>query len=123
MARMKYVPKVFAGWGGEAVPFDSAAQAWLWYGACQLARNDGARPVAGVCDVPRPCDPDDIYCAVWRLYRGHRLRRGHLSVLGRFAVLQRVPDPLSGDGRGQAILWDEAMDRLGGELRGRGILA
>jgi hypothetical protein len=121
MTRLRYVPRPLGSADGQ--PFGSAEEAWMWFGACQLARAVGARLQANQGDVSRPCDPDDIYRAVQRLYRLRRISGRHLRVLGRFAAIQCPPDPRAGDGAGQAILWVEALDHLDADLRRRGIVA
>lgn len=110
---------------GEAIalPFDTAEDAWLWYSQCQIARLQGVRFTAGLGDVARPCDPDDIYRAVDGLYRRRVLGKGHLSVLGRFGLRLAPPDPWAGDSPGEASLWGEALDRLETVLRGKGIVS
>ena len=121
MTQRRYIPKPLDQADGQ--PFVNAEEAWLWFAACQIARIDGIRPVAGDCAIPRPCDPDDIYRAVQRLTRQHRIGPAHIAVLGRFAVRQQPPAPEDGDGAGQATLWAEALDHLETELRRKGIVA
>jgi len=108
---------------GEAVPFDTAEEAWLWYSSCQIARNEGVRVRADLGQVRRPCDPDDVYRAVIALYRRRRLADRHLAVLGRFGIRLAAPDPWAGDAPGEAALWAEALDRLATILKGKGIVA
>lgn len=106
-----------------AQPFGSAEEAWLWFSRCQLARIEGVRFTADSGDVARPCDPDDVYRAVGRLVRAGHLLPRHVSVLGRFGCRLAPPDPWAGDASADAALWGEAMARLEGELRMRGIVA
>ncbi|NDC90145.1 MAG: hypothetical protein EB075_15325, partial [Bacteroidetes bacterium] len=49
-------------------PFITVEDAWLWFWRCQLAREEGARTVADVGMIARPCDPDDLYRVVAALY-------------------------------------------------------
>lgn len=121
MAAPRFVQRPFSE--REASPFGSAEEAWLWFSRCQLARLDGVRFSADAGDVARPCDPDDIYRAVDRLYRRRVLAWGHVSVLGRFGRRLAAPDPWAGDSPGEASLWGEAMDRLTTVLRTKGIVA
>lgn len=106
-----------------AEPFDCAEDAWLWYCRCQIARLDGVRFSAGLAEVPRPCDPDDIYRVVDRLYRARMLEAAHLMVLGVFGRRLVSPDPWDGDTETEARLWVEALDRLTTPLRAKGIVA
>lgn len=106
-----------------AQPFDSAEEAWLWFARCQMARIEGVRFTADSGDVARPCDPDDIYRAVDRLVRRRQLGADHVAVLGRFGCRLSPPDPWAGDAMGEAALWGEALDRLGEELRQKGIVS
>jgi hypothetical protein len=121
MTQTRYIPRPLGS--AEGQPFDSAEQAWLWYGACQLARQDGIRPIANAGEITRPCDPDDIYCAIQRLRQRRLISSAHISVLGHFAVRQHPPALQDGSGAGQIALWSEALDRLGTELRRKGIVA
>lgn len=102
--------------------FADAEEAWLWFSHCQLARIEGVRLVADLGRAARPCDPDDIYCAVDRLVRSGHLSAAHISVLGRFGCRLAAPDPLAGDGAEDARLWHEAMLRLTPSLQAKGIV-
>lgn len=75
MPQPRYICRPRTGHGGE--PFATAGEAWLWYAHCQIARLEGVRFVAGAADIQRPCDPDDIYRAVDRLFRQRILRSAH----------------------------------------------
>lgn len=105
-----------------AQPFDGPEEAWFWFSRCQLARIAGVRFTADCADVARPCDPDDIYRAVDRLYRRRRIGDGHIQVLGRFGLRLSPPDPWAGDTPGEAASWAEVMDHLGAVLRAKGIV-
>jgi hypothetical protein len=104
----------------EGQPFATPEDAWVWYAQCQRARDEGARFQAGQGDIARPCAPDDIAREVGRLYRLRILRGAHLRVLARFGGETAMA---AGDGDdGASRLWREAMDRLGGPLRAKGIV-
>lgn len=121
MKHNKYIARPLAVRPAE--PFATSEDAWLWYSQCQMARDHGVRFTAGLGDVERPCEPDDIVREVQRLYRRRVLRRAHLTVLGRFGLRQAPPDPWGGDTPGEACLWSEALDRLATPLKQKGILA
>lgn len=121
MGRERYIPRSVDAALGE--PFTTAEEAWLWFSRCQIARIEGVRPAGGMGEAVRPCDPDDIYRAVMALARRRVLARGHLTVLGRFGIRLKPPDPWAGDTPGEASLWAEALDRLATVLRGKGIVA
>jgi len=106
-----------------AVPFSSATEAWYWYISCHQARLDGARVVAGLASVARPCEPGDIYRAVLRLYRDGRLQAHHVTVLVRYGRGRLAPDPDRPAGHRDCESWQEAIMRLEAELRARGIVA
>jgi len=106
-----------------AQPFASAAEAWFWYMACHQAKLDGARVVAGLGEVRRPCEPVDIYRIVARLYQRRRLRPQHLRILVRYGRSMLPPDPHR-PGRGDDLrLWQEGLQRLGEALAEKGIVA
>jgi len=116
----RFVPKTSAELGTN--PFGSAEEAWFWFVRCQEVRREGAQLGGGTASFSRPCDPDDIYCAVMSLKRKRRLCGSHLSVLGTFGVAGRPPDVRRRDEAGAARLWDEALDRLTTVLRTKGIV-
>lgn len=121
MARDRYASRHYSV--AEGLPFASAEEAWLWYARCQIARDEGVRYSAGLADIPRPCEPDDIAREVGRLHRLRRLQRGHLRVLGRFGGQLTAPTPQADATPAEVSLWDEAMDRLSSPLRRKGIIA
>jgi hypothetical protein len=118
---VRYVPKSFAE--VPAAAFGSAEEAWFWFVRCQQVRREGAQLGDGNAAFARPCDPDDVYCAVISLARQRLLMPSHLRVLGIFGLFGRPPDARRCDEAGAARLWDEALDRLSTVLRGKGILA
>ena len=101
--------------------FLSAEEAWFWYVRCETARLEGVRFHAEA-DEMRPCDPDDIYRAVMRLYRTGRIVAGHLKVIGCFGRMGFPPDPRSREEEMAARIWDETMDLLHTILKGKGII-
>jgi hypothetical protein len=106
-----------------AVPFDSSESVWFWFVQAQTARQDGARFVAGLSDLPRPCEPLDILRIVDRLYRQRRLMRDHLAVLAFYGRRLLAPDPRRPAEQRAQLIWREALDRLDPVLRGKGIVA
>lgn len=104
-------------------PFAAAEDAWFWYCKSQIARREGARFSTIPGRLAKPCDPDDIYCALDRLYRAGKLRRGHLIVLADYGLKLTPPDARAGAERTAARLWDEALSILGDALRAKGLLA
>ena len=105
----------------SGVPFNTAEDAWFWTIAALDARRHGAksRP-AGV--APRPCDPDDVVKCLDQLYRQRRIDLVHAAVLHRWGVLSYAPRQSVPSERADAILWREAMDRLGAALRAKGVV-
>lgn len=120
MTQQRLFPKPLRD--GEVTLFASAGQAWFWFVRCQAARIEGARVVADAGDVTRPCDPDDIYNAVMRLWRGGEIGQAHLQVLEYYGAVERVPDPRVIEEQRKAVLWDEALAALGNVLIRRNIV-
>ncbi|WP_339779923.1 hypothetical protein [uncultured Thalassospira sp.] len=120
MTQQRLFPKPLRD--GEVTLFASAGQAWFWFVRCQAARIEGARVVADAGDVTRPCDPDDIYNAVMRLWRGGEIGQAHLQVLEYYGTVERVPDPRVIEEQRKAVLWDEALAALGNVLIRRNIV-
>ena len=106
----------------ETVPFLDAAEAWFWFIQAQQARNDGARFVAGMGLVPRPCEPSDILAVLGRLHRSRRLLMDHLMVLRHYGRRQMPPDPRRVKEVRACKLWKEAMERLEPALVRKGII-
>jgi hypothetical protein len=120
MSSDRYAPRPLSR--QEPDPFASAEEAWLWYCQNQIARLEGVRFDASAKSTPRPCDPDDIYRAVDRLYRARLLDRRHLVVLADYGSRLAAPSPRLADETVAARLWDEALDRLTTPLKTKGIV-
>lgn len=108
--------------GGHSVLFGCAEEAWFWYVRCQKARDDGARFVKSGNATVRPCDPDDIYRAVRRLAERRILTRHHIRVLTIYGVDERPPDPRCQEEERPFQVWQEAMLRLGEDLKAKDII-
>lgn len=105
-----------------AEPFESVEDAWFWCVAAMEAKGDGARTVAGMSLVPRPCEAVDIIKAIDTLYRNRRLMIDHIRVLKHYGVRHMAPDPRRKREARAFTLWDEAMVRLESVLETKGIL-
>ncbi|TAN57876.1 MAG: hypothetical protein EPN26_02160 [Rhodospirillales bacterium] len=104
-------------------PFDSAEAAWFWYCQSQIARYEGARfNSRDGAGLPRPCDPDDVFTTVDRMYRARELDRKHLVVLGEYGLRLRPPVPQHVHEREAARVWSEALARLAPVLQAKGIV-
>lgn len=104
-------------------PFRSAEEAWLWTMAGLVARRDGARILAGLGAVPRPCEPDDVVKCLDRLWRQRRVDLVHARILRIWGERGIAPDPRVASERGDLRLWNEALSRLEWPLRAKGIVA
>jgi len=104
----------------EGVAFESAAEAWFWTATALRARIENSS--ASRRGVKRPCDPDDVVRCLDRLYRSRRIDLRHARVLRAWGERQRAPDPEVEAGQ-EARLWREALTRLEGSLRSKGIVA
>lgn len=120
MRRQRYRPKSYAH--QPTIAFDNTEEAWFWFVRCQQVRRDGAKLDSDLESTPRPCDPDDVYCAVARLFRSGIIRSAHLRVLAHYGRLQRSPDPRCPEQSKAAQYWDEAIDRLSSPLHLKGIV-
>jgi hypothetical protein len=106
----------------QSEPFRSAEEAWFWTMAALVARQDGARIVAGRGSAIRPCEPDDVVRCLDRLYRQRRIDLSHGRVLRRWGERGYSPNPHAASERGDAALWREALSRLEWPLRIKGIV-
>ena len=106
----------------NAVPFESAEEAWFWFITAQQARNEGARFVSGLSLTPRPCEPVDILKILDGLYRQRRLLRDHLLVLRHYGRRNMPPDPRRVKEARSYRLWVEALERIEPALIRKGIV-
>lgn len=104
-------------------PFASAAEAWFWGVQCFMARAEGARFRADLAETARPCEPDDLLVAVERLARRGSIGAAHVRILFDFGRRLAPPDARHPAEQRAARLWDEALDRLAGPWREKGIIA
>lgn len=102
--------------------FHSAEEAWFWAMAVLLARRDGCdtgwRPVG----KRRPCDPEDVFSCLDRLYRARNLQLRHVRVLRMWGERQTAPDGQGMPQGGDWQLWQQAMAELEWSLRRRRIV-
>ena len=121
MTFYRYVPRSLGE--PQVQPFESAEAAWLWYCQCQIARLEGARFRSNESvGAPRPCDPDDVFTIVDRLYKSYTLERRHLAVLGDYGL--RLVPPLDGNPaeRAAARCWEQAMTLMTPVMKAKGIV-
>jgi hypothetical protein len=104
-------------------PFQTAEEAWFWTMAALVARQDGARIVAGRGTTIRPCEPDDVVKCLDRLYRQRRIDLTHARVMRRWGERGYAPNPHAASERSDAAVWREALGRLEWPLRIKGIVA
>jgi hypothetical protein len=107
----------------KAEPFASAEEAWFWTMSALIARQDGARIVAGRGTAIRPCEPDDVVKCLDRLYRQRRIDLNHARVLRRWGERGSAPNPRYPTERADFQQWKEALSRLEWPLRVKGIVA
>lgn len=105
-----------------STPFRDAQEAWFWSLRCQKARDDGMKFVRDMGDVVRPCFPDDIFRVIKRLALIKSLSRAHVDVLWKYGNLERPPDPRCEEEAPEALLWDQALDRMTTILRTKEIV-
>ena len=106
----------------DYVLFKSVEEAWFWFIAAQQARNDGARYVAGIGTIRRPCEPVDILKVLDTLYRKRRLLRDHLLVLRHYGRRYMAPDLRRVKEQRAHYIWREALDRISPILEKKGII-
>ncbi|MEO0391973.1 MAG: hypothetical protein AAF213_01865 [Pseudomonadota bacterium] len=106
----------------QSLGFRDVEEAWFWFMAAYEARQSGAKIVAGVGALPRPCEPLDILRVVDRLYRQRRLYIDHLRVLNFYGKRRSPPDPRRDQERKAYGIWHEALARIEPALRRKGIM-
>ncbi len=107
----------------SAEPFGTAEEAWFWAMSCLVAREDGARFVAGLGLRARPCSPDDLIVTAERMGAAGRLKPRHLRILAGYGRRLLAPDRRTRSEQAAARLWDEALDLLATVWRRKGIVA
>ena len=118
--RERYTPKPIPE--RDCVPFATAEEAWFWFIQAQAARAEGARIVAGMSAVARPCEPLDIFRVMERLYRGRRLLMDHVLVLRYYGRRLLPPDPRSMKELRAHELWCDALKKMEDVLVSKGIV-
>lgn len=103
-------------------PFRTAEEAWFWFICAVEAREEGASPGKSRGNIPRPCEPLDIYKTLERIYRNRRLRFDHMRVLNYYGRRRLAPDAFQGRESDAHRLWREAMNELDVALQRRGIV-
>lgn len=103
-------------------PFESAEEAVLWSLRCQAARDDGARVVAGLGLVVRPCDPDDIGRMIRHLCKKKILNSHHMGILNRYGRRMAMGGYVGGNAPRAAHLWAQILSSLSPELQVRGVI-
>lgn len=105
------------------VPFRNAEAAWFRTMAALVARREASpRGVDGVGPA-RPAVPEDVVRCLDQLYRNRRIDLLHARILRRWGERGRAPNPACGPERGDAAIWQEALERLEWPLRVKGIVA
>ncbi|MEI8393483.1 MAG: hypothetical protein WCF85_02025 [Rhodospirillaceae bacterium] len=120
MSKERFTPRPVCA--GTGIPFDCVEEAWFWFIQAQDARAAGARFVAGLGSICRPCEPLDVLKVVDRLYRQRRLLRDHLHVLAHYGRRLMAPDPTRSREQRASSLWQEALALIGPVLRTKGIV-
>ena len=103
-------------------PFNSVEEAWSWAVAGASARLAGARTIAGLAQIDRPCEPFDIIRLVWTLHRQRRLSRQQVWALLEEDGFSDAVDIGAQKGRDYRLL-DQALDVLVNPLQQKGILS
>lgn len=103
-------------------PFASAEEAWFWAWPAWAAKMEGARVVAGLGAVARPCEPADVVNAVRRLLRRGAIHMNHLETLIAWGALGQAPNYERPRERIAWSRWSEAIAALQPILREKGIV-
>ena len=99
-----------------AAPFRSVEAAWFW-----TARALQASPAAE--RTPAPCRVEDVVKCLDTLYRQRRIDLLHARILRIWGLRGVGPNPAWARERSDWRIWREALARLDGPLRARGIVA
>ena len=103
----------------RSAPFLSAEAAWFWTAAALRAARDplAARP------GPAACRAEDVVKVLDGLYRQRRIELLHARILRIWGLRGIAPNPGRPRERCDWRLWREALERLEGPLRAKGIVA
>lgn len=105
-----------------AIEFTDAEEAWFWFVRSERARREGAKLNQSTSNQTRPCEPDDIYRAVMRLYTRGVISGEQLKTLAEFGWRESPPDARVSEEERAVLMWDDALDRLSTELKSKGIV-
>ena len=103
-----------------ATPFKDSEEAWFWY--CRYEERSVFRSGKGARDVLRPCQLDDIYICVARLFIDKKIGRRHIKTLVKYGNLLVPPDPRIEAEAMDALWWDDALDKLHTILAKKGVV-
>ncbi len=104
----------------DCILFDSAEEAWFWF--CRYDERIGYKSNNSNFKIIRPCQLDDIYIVVSRLYIARKISERHLKTLIKYGRLQIVPDERILEEQEEALWWSDAMDKLEIVLIKKGIV-
>ena len=99
--------------------FSSAEDAWFW--CCRLAVGISADK-SNSHNFTRPCEANDLYIVLRRLYSKKELRAVHLKVMTKYGERQCAPNSIFGDNSSDCRRWHEAMTILEMGLREKGLI-
>lgn len=94
----------------DTVLFQSAEEAWFWF--CRYDERSGYKYNSSNKRVIRPCQLDDIYIVVSKLYIAKKIGERHLKTLIKYGRMQLAPDVRIEEEMEEALWWDDAMDKL-----------
>jgi len=112
--------------GPDGVPFDNVEDAWFWGLQGYLERLSGARVVAGMALVSRPCEPGDIIRCFNRLVAEGKITEQQRPVMLRCGQQMMAPDRGRADNErrinADARHWEQGLFMLRSALKARGIV-
>ena len=94
----------------DGILFQNAEEAWFWF--CKYDGRTGYKSNTSNKRIIRPCQLDDIYIVVSKLYIAKKIGERHLKTLIKYGRMQIAPDSRVVEEQEEALWWDDAMDKL-----------
>ena len=94
----------------DGILFQNAEEAWFWF--CKYDGRTGYKSNISNKRIIRPCQRDDIYIVVSKLYIAKKIGERHLKTLIKYGRMQIAPDSRVVEEQEEALWWDDAMDKL-----------
>ena len=115
------IPEGYTKYGEKL--FDTPAEAWFWFMEYEkLKEYFSKHKTTSIWAIKRPCNADDIYIVVKRLYRQKIITHRELEAMVKYGDLGHEPNFYDTHEVNDWQFWETAMDKLYSALYKKGIV-